>query len=275
MQKLRQVIRLYGQGKGSKSINSMLGVSRNTVKKYFHIFHTSGLSYDQFFSISDIELSLLFQVNKSLVPSHRQLSLESLLPQLCKELKRKGVTRKQLHRQYLEKYPDSYCRSRFNNFVHLYLGQSHPVMRIDHKAGEKMYIDFAGSRFAVEVFVAILGCSQLTYVEAVFSQKKEDLIKVCGNALHYFEGVPQVIVPDNLKSAVTKSSKYEAIINSVFACFAEHYSSTVIPARAYKPRDKSLVEGAVKLVYKNIYTKLDGRVFHDLDSLNTAIRVGL
>ena len=143
-------------------------------------------------------------------------------------------------------------------------------------AGEKLYLhDIDGNRLSVEVFVAILGCSQLTYAEAVSSQKKEDLIKVCENALHYFEGVPQVIVPDNLKSAVTKGSKYEAVINTDFACFAEHYSASVIPARAYKPRDKSLVEGAVKLVYKNIYTKLDGRVFHDLDSLNAAIRVGL
>ena len=159
-------------------------------------------------------------------------------------------------------------------------------MHIEHKAGEKMYIDFAGeklyleahegSRIPVEVFVSILGCSQLTYVEeAVYSQRKEDLIRACENALHYFEGVPQVIVSDNLKSAVTKAGKYEAIINPDFACFADHYAATVIPARAYKPRDKSLVEGAVKLVYKNIYTKLDNRVFHDMESLNAVIRVGL
>jgi transposase len=285
MQKLKQVIRLYGQGKGTKSINSMLGVSRNTIKKYLHIFHTSGMSYEKFFSMSDSELALLFQVNKSPVATQKQLDLEAMLPGLCKQLKRKGVTREQLHRQYLETHPDGYGRSRFNNFIYLYLGQIHPVMHIEHKAGEKMYIDFAGeklylqdiggNRIPVEVFVAILGCSQLTYAEAVSSQRKEDLIKVCENALHYFEGVPQVIVPDNLKSAVTKGSKYEAVINPDFACFAEHYSATVIPARAYKPRDKSLVEGAVKLVYKNIYTKLEGRVFHDLDSLNAAIRVGL
>jgi transposase len=285
MQKLRQVIRLYGQGKGTKSINSMLGVSRNTIKKYLQIFHSSGISHEKFFSMSDSELSSMFHVNKSPSATQRQLDLEAMLPGLCKQLKRKGVTREQLHKQYLEKYPDGYGRSRFNNFIYLYLGQSHPVMHINHKAGEKMYIDFAGeklylfdfedNRIGVEVFVAILGCSQLTYVEAVSSQKKEDLIKVCENALHYFEGVPQVIVPDNLKSAVTKGSKYEAIINPDFASFAEHYSTTVIPARAYKPRDKSLVEGAIKLVYKNIYTKLEGRIFHDLESLNAAIRSGV
>jgi transposase len=285
MHKLKQIIRLYGQGKGTKSIHGMVGVSRNTIKKYLQIFHASGISYDKFFKLSDSELSSMFEVTKSSQPTQRQLVLEAMLPSLCKQLKRKGVTREQLHKQYLEKHPDGYSRTRFNNFIQLYLGQSHPVMHIDHKAGEKMYIDFAGeklylentsgSHLSVEVFVAVLGCSQLTYVEAVHSQKKEDLIRVCENALHYFEGVPRAIVPDNLKSAVTKGSKYEAIINPDFANFAEHYATTVIPARAYKPKDKSLVEGAVKLIYKNIYTKLDSRIFHDIESLNAAIRVTL
>ena len=149
-----------------------------------------------------------------------------------------------------------------------------------------MYIDFAGDKQEivdietgeirpVEIFVAILPCSQLTYVEAVISQKKEELIKATENALLYFEGVPEVIVPDNLKSAVTKSDKYEAILNEDFATFAEHYGCTVIPARVYKPRDKALVEGAVKLIYRSIYTKLEERIFHDLISLNSAIRVAL
>ena len=84
-----------------------------------------------------------------------------------------------------------------------------------------------------------------------------------------------MVVPDNLRAAVTKGSKYEAVLNESFACFAEHYSMTVLPARAYKPRDKSLVEGAVKLVYKTIFTKLDKRVFYELSSLKAAIRVAL
>ena len=146
MQKLRQVIRLHCQGKGSKTINSMLGVSRNTIKKYLHIYHSSGISYDTFLSMSDSDLSLTFQVRQSPPASQRQTELEAILPELCKQLKRKGVTREQLHKQYLEKYSDGYGRSRFNNFIHLYLGQCHPVMHIEHKAGEKMYIDFAGDR---------------------------------------------------------------------------------------------------------------------------------
>ena len=286
MQKIKQIIRLYGQGKGTKTISNSLGVSRNTVKKYLQIFHQSGVDYEQFFSMNDSDLATLFGVNSStLEKSQRQLDLESMLPHIIKQLKRKGVTREQLHKEYKEKYPDGYARSRFNNYICLYLGQRHPTMHIEHKSGEKMYIDFTGKKLyikekdgshtAVEVFVAILGCSQLTYVEAVSSQRKEDLIKACENALHYFEGVPEAIVPDNLKSAVTKGSKYEAVINPEFASFADHYGITVIPARVYKPRDKSLVEGAVKLVYRSIYTKIEEREFYDLAGLNSAIRVAL
>ncbi|GHT75999.1 hypothetical protein AGMMS50262_13020 [Bacteroidia bacterium] len=127
----------------------------------------------------------------------------------------------------------------------------------------------------MEVFVAILGCSQLTYVEAVASQKKEDFIQTCEHALRYFGGVPLAIEPDNLKSAVTKGSRYEATINPDFMAFAEHYGTTILPARVYKPKDKSLVEGAVKLIYRSIFAKLADREFADLASLNVAIRGAL
>ena len=157
-----------------------------------------------------------------------------------------------------------------------------PVMHIEHKAGDKMYIDFAGDKLSivdtctgeikeVEVFAAILGCSQLTYVEAVMSQRKEDLISACENALHYFGGVPSAIVPDNLRSAVTKSSKYEPVINESFADFAEHYGTVVLPARAYRPKDKSLVEGVVKIIYSRIYPFVKQQIHYNLDSLNTSI----
>jgi len=285
MLKLRQVIRLYHQGKGTKAIAGMLFVSRNTIKKYLHIFLSSGLSYESFSGMSDMELSQKFLVAAHPEKSQRQLDQEALLPVICKELKRKGVTKEMLYKDYIAKYPEGYCTSSFNAFIRAYLAQSRPVMHIEHKAGDKMYIDFTGQKLQldngdgtkrdVEVFVAILGCSQLTYVEAVESQKKEDLIQACENSLIYFEGVPLVVVPDNLRSVVTKGSKYEAVLNESFACFAEHYSMTVLPARAYKPRDKSLVEGAVKLVYKTIFTKLDKRIFYDLSSLNAAIRVAL
>lgn len=103
------------------------------------------------------------------------------------------------------------------------------------------------------------------------SQKKEDFICSVENALHYFKGVPGAIVPDNLKSAVSKSSKYEPTLNETFLDFAEHYGTTILPARAYKPRDKSLVEGAVKILYQRIYPKLRKQTYFSLRELNQAI----
>lgn len=286
MQKTRQVLRLRSQGKGLKAISSLIGIARNTVKKYLSRLVESGLDFEAALALSDMDLQSLLQ-DKPIVPvSTKQEILERLLPIYCKRLKRKGVTKEMLHQEYKAKYPDGYSRSGFCRHIQLYEKAHSSVMHLEHKAGDKLYIDFAGQKLSivefatgeiipVEVFVAILPCSQLTYVEAVSSQRKEDLILACEHTLEYLEGVPQVIVPDNLRSAVTKSSKYEAVINDDFASFADHYACSVIPARAYKPRDKALVEGAVKLIYRSIYLRLEDRVFHDLKSLNAAIRVAL
>ncbi|WP_198163529.1 DDE-type integrase/transposase/recombinase [Pedobacter cryoconitis] len=119
---------------------------------------------------------------------------------------------------------------------------------MEHKAGDKVFVDYAGQTLGlidrssgeiidVQFFVAILGASQLTYAEASMSQRKEGFIESVENALHFFGGVPRVIMPDNLKSAVTRSDRYEPMVNETFLEFAEHYDTTIIPARAYKPRD--------------------------------------
>ena len=125
------------------------------------------------------------------------------------------------------------------------------------------------------MFVAILGASNLTYVEAAMTQQKHDFIKVNVNTLHYLGGVPRAIVPDCLKSGVTKGDKYEPEINPEYLDFAHHYGTTILPARPYKPRDKALVEGAVRIVYSWIYARLRDRVFYSLEELNRAIRVEL
>lgn len=149
-----------------------------------------------------------------------------------------------------------------------------------------MYIDYAGDRLeivdavtgethSVEAFVAILPCSHYTYCEAVWSQKKEDLIMACENAFHFFGGVPMAIVPDNLKSAVIKSNSNEPVINEEFASFAEFYQCAVYPARVRHPKDKALVENAVKLMYRSVYKDVEGKVFHDLESLNAAILISI
>jgi len=144
-------------------------------------------------------------------------------------------------------------------------------MQAKHQITDKQ----TGEIIQVQFFVAILGASQYTYAEASMSQKKEDFIASVENAIHYFKGVPAAIVPDNLRSAVTKSNRFEPVINEMFQDFAEHYGTTIIPARVYKPRDKSLVEGAVKILYHRIYPALDSMMFYSLKQLNEAILVEL
>ena len=159
-------------------------------------------------------------------------------------------------------------------------------MHIEHKSGDKTFVDFTGKKLQiknsilgeerdVEVFVAILGASQLTYVEAVESQKKADWIRVNENAFRYFGGVTRGIVPDCLKSGVTKGDKYEPDLNPEYLDFAKHYGTTILPARPYRPKDKALVENAVRIVYAWIFAPLRNQTFYSLKDLNDAISVEL
>ncbi len=286
MAKLRQILRLYSQGKSKLQIASHTNVSRNTVKKYIKEFEQSALNFEQIDTLCDKDLEVLFAKLEDNPIDKKLQTLFNHFPIVDKELKKKGVTRQLLWVDYKQQNPTGVGRSQFNHYYALWKNQVNPTMRMEHKAGDKMYVDFAGDRLSivdkqsgevqqVEVFVAILGASQLTYVEAVPTQQKEDFITACENALHYYGGVPAAIVPDNLKSAVTKSSKYEPVINEAFADFAEHYGTTILPARAYKPRDKALVENAVRLVYTRIYAKIRSTAYFTLEELNAAIRIAL
>jgi transposase len=282
MTKIRQILRLYAQGESKRKISELTGIARNTLKKYISQFIKGRLTLDAVNAMNDHELELLFTTYIEPPKEKRFEDLQPLLPVYEKELKRRGVTMTSVWKQYRQIYPDGYELTQFYKYLRSYCKRFRPVMHIEHKAGDKMYIDFAGEKMTitdkesgeiilVEVFAAILGCSQLMYAEAVASQKKEDLIRACENALQFFGGVPSAIVPDNLKAAVTKSSKYEPTINETFADFAEHYSTAVLPARAYRPKDKSLVEGMVKIIYRCIYSTISTQIHFSLPSLNAAI----
>jgi transposase len=149
-------------------------------------------------------------------------------------------------------------------------------MYVDYTGDKLSFVDQAtGEVVPTEVFVAILGSSQLTYVEASMTQRKEDFIGSCENALHYYGGMPQAIVTDNLKSAVIKSDRYEPTLNEMFRDFVEHYHMTALPAGPYKPKHKALVEGAVKIIYRTIFYTIKRHTFFSLTDLNTAIREAL
>jgi transposase len=264
----------------------MTCVSRNTVRKYISQFKAMKSTKEELLLLNDQDLESIFCVQPVQQPPERLKELYAFFPYAEKKLRQTGMTLLLLWKEYEEKHADAYQSTGFYKHYDLWKRQSHPSMRMVHKAGDKMFVDYAGKKLEivdpstgevipVEVFVAILGASQLTYVEAVESQDMEDFIMGCQNALHYFGGSPCAIVPDNLKSAVTKSSRYEPHLNENFEAFADHYGMVVLPARVYKPKDKSLVEGAVKIMYNRIYTNLNQRTFTSLKELNEAIRVFL
>ena len=158
-----------------------------------------------------------------------------------------------------------------------------PSMVLQHKAGEKLFIDFAGKTLSYthrdtgevvscQVFVACLPYSDYSFVMVVRSQSIADFLYALGCCLEDLGGVPQVLIPDNLKAAIVKASSYEPDVNRAMEDFANHYKTTVIPARARKPKDKALVENQVKLIYTRIYAKLRGLTFFDLPSLNKAVK---
>lgn len=286
MNKLRTIIRLYEARTGLKPISAMVRISRNTVKKYIHQWNSLNMSYDSFQSTSDAELHELFCVcHQPAAPNPRMDELQALLPAICKALRKKGVTTLMQWHEYIAKHPNGYGLTQFRLALQRYRLINNPTMRMEHKAGDKMFIDYTGDKLwiyphgespsQVDVFVCILGCSLLTYVEATSGQTKEDFISACENAFYYYGGVPQAMVPDNLKAAVTKAGRYESVLNEEFERFAEHYGVTVVPARVRKPRDKALVENAVKLTYKDIFTRIEALHCPDLKSLNAAIRSAL
>lgn len=271
-------------GLGIKGISSTFGISRNTVRKYVRKYQESGLPLDKLLSMSAERVDEIYRSNltRERAASPRREALEALLPDYAKRLDHKGTLVKDLFAEYSASHPDGYKHAQFEALLRQYKYQIKVIGHVEHPAGDQMYVDFAGDKLevtdaetgevhSVEVFVAILPCSHYTYCEAVWSQKKDDFILACENAIRFYGGAPMAIVPDNLKSAVIKSDRNESVINEEFAAFAEFYNCAVYPARVRHPKDKALVENAVKLMYRSVYEDLKGQVFHDLASLNEAM----
>ena len=170
MSKLRQILRLYSQGEKKLKISTLTGVSRNTLKKYLRIYHGLGLSIKDIEVLSDKSLDELFGESLKREPSGKYKILEALFPVIEKELKRRGITREMLWSRYITAHPDGYRLTQFKYYYHQWLKRSRPVMHIEHTAGDKMYIDFAGEKLhvvdwetgeitEVEVFIAVPGAS--------------------------------------------------------------------------------------------------------------------
>ena len=278
---IKQVLRMYEQGEGYKTIARVFGISKNTVKGYVRRADQLGLPISDLLQQSDEALSFILTVKDS-VQEEKLRQLASLFPTISSELRKTGFTLYYLWSKYKSTYPEGYQYSQFCYLYQKYSESSKAVMHFEHESGDKLFLDYAGEKLSYvrygsgeiiecEVFVAVLGYSQYTYVEASVSQRKEDFIASVQNALHYYGGVPKVLVPDNLKSAVHKSCCYDPCLNEDFLDMSNHYGCSVLPARSRKPRDKSLVENHVRIVYTRVYTELSAQTFFSLEELNKAI----
>ena len=283
MSKVRQVIKLYAQGIGKKKIGMRLSMSKNTVKLYIDKYHHLKTTWEELSKLNDQELDKLFHPPYESAVNEKVQQLYDYFPEMERQLRKRGVTIAMLFKKFKADNADALGETSFYYYYGLWRKKVSPSMHIEHKAGDKVYIDFAGATLPfvdadtgevkdAQVFVALLGWSQYAYVEAVPNQTIEEFIAACEHALHFFQGVPLGIVPDNLKSAVFKASKYEPILNENFKAFADHYGTAVLPTRARRPKDKALVENMVKLSYQNIYANIPDRQILPLDLLNVEIR---
>jgi transposase len=282
VKKIREIMRLRDEcGISQRQIARALKISRPVVAQYIIDMKSAGLHYSHIKDMPDDELLEILESDKR-VKNTKYDKISEKFDYYVKELKKTGVTLETLWEEYREGNPDGYSYSRFCYHYQVWRNSSQISMHIEHKAGDKLFVDFAGKKLKitdrhtgnqkeVETFIAVLGASQMTYVEATMSQKKEDWIMANRNALHYIGGVPRAIVSDCLKTAITESNWYEPEINPEYADFARHYGTAILPARPAKPKDKALVEGAVRIVYAWIYARLRNRIFYSIEELNKAI----
>lgn len=290
MSQIKQLLMLQEQGKGIKTIARTLGISKNTVKAYFQKTDALGsrrvnpISVQQLLELPEPELETIFHAGNPAYKDDRYALIKDKLGYYRTELGHIGVTKKLLWQEYKEVDPDGYSYAQFCFHLQQMLIASKPSMVLIHKAGDKLFIDFAGKKLSYinrdtgeliecEIFVACLPFSDYSFVMAVPSQSSADFIYGLACCLQCLGGAPQAIVSDNLKAAVIKANRYEPDINRVLSDFANHYSTTILPARAYKPKDKALVENQVNLIYTRVYARLRNSQFFDINTLNEAIAV--
>jgi len=286
MRKLRELLQLhFKQGISARQGAKMVGIGKTTASEYLSGFKSSGLQFGDVDKLDDHELLQAINIHKEST-NERYQDLSAQFTYFEKELTRKGVTLQLLWKEYKEARASYYEYSQFCHHFYRWRKEQNVSMHIEHKAGDKMYVDYAGSKLPItnpdtgevtelEVFVAVLGSSQFAYIEAVPSQKTADWVAVNENALRFYKGVPAAIVPDCLKSAVIRADKYEPEINQSYNDFAAHYNTVILPARALHPKDKSLAENFVRLAYRQIYAPIRNQVFFSIEELNTALWDGL
>ena len=282
MRKIKDVLRLcWGQGLSKRKAAGSCGVSRPTVDEYLRRAEAAGLSWPLPAALDDGALErLLFPPAPAVPAAARGVHDWS---HIHRELKRPGVTLQLLWHEYRQTHPQGYQYTWFCQHYRTWRGKLDLVMRQSHRAGEKLFVDYAGMRAQVinpstgevreaNIFVAALGASNYTYAEATWTQGLEDWIGAHVRCFTYFGGVPEVVVPDNLRAGVSKAHRYEPDINPTYQDLATHYGVAIVPARVRRPRDKAKAEVGVQVVERWILAALRHRQCFSLAELNRAIR---
>ena len=280
MRKIRETLRLhYDAGLGVRAISRSLKASPSTVREYLVRAKLQGLSWPLPESLDDAALL------QRLYPTPRTNSKRLPPPQWSKvhrELRRKGVTLALLWEEYKAVHPEGMQYSWFCARYREWAAKVDVVMRQEHRAGERMFVDYAGHTVAVanrdtgelreaQIFVAVLGASNYTYAEATWTQTLPDWIASHVRAFQFMGGSTELLIPDNLRSAVSRANRYEPDTNPTYHDLACHYAVAVLPARVKKPRDKAKAEVGVQVVERWVLAALRNRTFFSLVELNAAI----
>ena len=280
MHKISDVLRLHFEGQFSfRQIARSLSMSHPAVSRTVRRALNAGVTADTFKSLSVRELEeQLYGVRPTPVVQRPEPDWALVKTALA----RPHVTRRLLWEEYAGANENALRYSQFCTRYREWLSHADPYMRLDHKAGERLYVDWSGKKAPVtnrdtgevreaELFVAVLGASSYLYVEATWTQSLEDWIGAHVRALSFYGGVPELIVPDNTKTAVGKACPYSPTLNRTYADMATHYGTAILPTRTGSPQDKAKVEAAVQHVQRRILARLRNHTFFSLAALNVAI----
>jgi transposase len=283
MRQVREVLQLkFVGGVPTREIARRIGVAASTVRTTIKRFHAAGLSWPLPDGLTDVALEARLFPDAGTKRGHRRL-VEPDWASIHRELKRKHVTLSILWDEYIERNPEGYRYSRFCELYRGWEGKLSVTMRQTHVGGDKLFVDYAGDTVPVivdrltgevrraQIFVAVMGASNFTYVEATWTQTLGDWIGAHTRALAAIGGAPRLIVPDNAKVAVIKACLYEPQVNRTYAEMAAHYGTAVLPTRPRRPRDKAKVEACVLIVERWLIGRLRDRRFYSLAELNAAI----
>lgn len=282
MRSIREILRLSLEVKlGGNEIHRVTGVSRGAVQRCLKAARQQDIRWPLPIDLDDKTLEEnLFSAKIVIAPTFEEPDWSKIHD----DLKKRGVNKQLLWVEYVDKSVAGKCSySQFNRRYKAWLKRQELSMRQEHKAGDALFVDYAGQTMPVtnredgevtmaQIFVAVLGASNYSYVEASWSQDLQSWISAHVRALNFFKGVPQCLVPDNLKSGVTKAEPFEPLLNHTYERLAQHYKCGIMPARAYRPKDKAKVEKGVQFVETWILARLRNYTFFSLQQLNETIQ---